>query len=191
MGFDLYGIDPQTVGTAPTRPETDNWDAPEWKQYYEDQRFYEQLNPGVYFRSNVWYWRPIVIFLNHIGAPQDMLDRMSDNSGNIITTEEITPYVNIFSQMLEDGSLDHYIADYKKELQNLPMEVCHCCNGKGKLDEQPIFWNKEWLGDGIHDCHVCEGSGEVKNFQTNYPMDKDVLVEFFEFAKLSGGFQVC
>lgn len=191
MGFDLYGINPQTVGTAPTRPETDDWNAPEWKQYFEDQRFFEQLNPGVYFRSNVWYWRPIVIFLEHLGAPKDLLERMSTNSGDIVNSEEITPYVELFYQMLSDGSLDHHIADYKREQQNLPNEVCHCCKGQGKLNEQPIFWDKEWLGDGIHDCHVCDGTGEVQNFMKNYPMDKDVLVEFFEFAKLSGGFQVC
>lgn len=191
MGFDLYGVDPQTVGSPPTRPENNDYNSQEWKNYWEEQSFYEQLNPGVYFRSNVWYWRPIIIFLKEIGAPIEMLNRMSDNSGNLITEEEISPYVDIFESMLQDGSLDLHIKLYKDTQQALPKETCHCCNGKGKLDEKPIFWSKEWLGDGIHDCHVCEGSGEVENYMSNYPMDKELLIEFFTFAKYSGGFNVC
>ena len=187
MGFDLYGVDQKTVGTPPTRPTTKDYESEEWKNYFADQEFYERLNPGVYFRSNVWYWRPIVIFMQHLGASEDLINKLSYNSGDLVSKEEISEFVDLFYTMLEDGSLDHFILDYKAEVDSLPKEECHCCDGTGKLKTQPMFnTDPDWDGT----CHVCKGSGEVENFRKNYPMDKDILVEFFEFAKLSGGFTV-
>lgn len=192
MGFDLHGINPQAIGERPVRPETEDRDDPAWDQYFSDLSFYESINPGVYFRSNIWYWRPIVIFMKELGASDELVEKLSYNSGDEVSEDEIKPFVALFNDMLESGSLDHFIADYEYMLDNLPQETCHVCNGEGTLEQKPIFWDeaKPWLGAHQHECHVCKGTGKVENFMKNYPMDKDHLVNFFQFAKHSGGFNV-
>ena len=69
MGFDLYGEEPKS-----------NTEMPDWVSDYQDERGWakwdkieedkkndeyfeateknEKENPGVYFRNNVWWWRP-------------------------------------------------------------------------------------------------------------------------------------
>ena len=59
MGVDISGINPQIVGE---RPKTPDWDAVtehERSQYFNSMDLFYSNNPGVYFRSNWWAWRPI------------------------------------------------------------------------------------------------------------------------------------
>lgn len=177
MGFDLYGVNPMSVGTPPVRPTSDfNYESEEWKNYFAEQEFYERLNPGVYFRSNVWYWRPVVDFIQSLGADEAMIRKLSYNDGAIISEEEFKDFIVLFYNMVEDGSLDHYIQARQAEIDSLPDEECPTCDGSGiRFSEM---------------CHSCNGKGMRENFMKNYPIDKDILLEFFEFAKLSGGFQI-
>jgi hypothetical protein len=59
MGVDISGIAPQIVGE---RPKELNWDTAtdyEKSQYFNAMDIFYSNNPGVYFRSNWWGWRPI------------------------------------------------------------------------------------------------------------------------------------
>jgi hypothetical protein len=91
MGVDIYGIDPQTTGK---RPQTPNWDEAsehEKSLYFNALGIWEDNNPGVYFRSNWWGWRPI-------HAIADMAIKLADlpfdtklwgeNSGGGLKTHE-------------------------------------------------------------------------------------------------------
>ena len=73
MGVDIYGRKDKWVGT---RPEID-W-SEDHSQEAKDEFFrlvdeFEEANPGYYFRSNWWGWRPIVI-LCEIAAHNEGLD---------------------------------------------------------------------------------------------------------------------
>ena len=59
MGVDIAGINPQIVGERPQEP---NWEtATEYERdmYINSMDLFYSNNPGVYFRSNWWGWRPI------------------------------------------------------------------------------------------------------------------------------------
>ena len=59
MGVDISGINPQIVGERPQEP---NWDTAtdyEKRLYFDKMDVFHSKNPGVYFRSNWWGWRPI------------------------------------------------------------------------------------------------------------------------------------
>ena len=60
MGMDISGLNPKITGTEPVFPR--NWDELSEKAqsfYWELKNDYERDNPGIYFRANIWSWRPI------------------------------------------------------------------------------------------------------------------------------------
>ena len=60
MGMDISGLNPKITGTEPVFPS--NWDELSEKAqsfYWELKNDYERDNPGIYFRSNVWWWRTL------------------------------------------------------------------------------------------------------------------------------------
>ena len=77
MGFDLSGLNPK-MNMKPEELSVYNkykdmdfrekWkalDADEelGKQYWNEYEKYQEANPGVYFRNNVWWWRPLWQFV--------------------------------------------------------------------------------------------------------------------------------
>ena len=72
MGMDVYGLKPRTKNPCPNPQDYTNRNlaGEEWEKiqkltkkqkdkYYQDKWEYEEKNPGVYFRNNVWWWRPL------------------------------------------------------------------------------------------------------------------------------------
>ena len=72
MGMDVEGINPVVVSKEPKRP-ADLFDESvvskmECDKYFEDLDEYKRINPGVYFRANVWSWRPLMEAMHESGA---------------------------------------------------------------------------------------------------------------------------
>ena len=70
MGFDLSGINPQINKTEAEykyyNEDTDIWKSDDEKlrnKYFKEMDDYHRANPGVYFRNNVWWWRPLWEFV--------------------------------------------------------------------------------------------------------------------------------
>ena len=59
MGVDIAGISPQIVGERPKEPDWDTATEYEKITYFDKMDGFHHENPGVYFRSNWWGWRPI------------------------------------------------------------------------------------------------------------------------------------
>ena len=87
MGMDVYGLKPKMNTEMPKAvkdmPEGKDWiDAfnkmsEEQKDtYYEAKDKHYEDNPGVYFRNNVWYWRPLWAFI-------------CDTCSNILTNKDM------------------------------------------------------------------------------------------------------
>ena len=86
MGMDVSGINPTVVGTKPKWPENfRDLSNAEQDAYYEAKNKFYDNNPGVYFRANVWSWRPIMEALWESGACYELEDKewehMSFNDG--------------------------------------------------------------------------------------------------------------
>jgi hypothetical protein len=65
MGFDLYGVKPKIKegSVQPTRPDWNTATETEKDEYYSALDSYEAENKGVYFRNNVWWWRPLAQYV--------------------------------------------------------------------------------------------------------------------------------
>ena len=61
MGMDVFGINP-VINPKSVKPPQINFmlaSDDERKSYFDANEKYESENPGIYFRANVWSWRPL------------------------------------------------------------------------------------------------------------------------------------
>ena len=100
MGFDLSGVNPKRH-TERSEYEfygdesinTHNVDNEEIRRkYWNEWEKYHDENPGIYFRNNVWYWRPlwqyVTVSCDDILTEKDM-ERGDYNDGHIISKTKV------------------------------------------------------------------------------------------------------
>ena len=197
MGMDVYGLDPQvnTVDeslysvylTYKDMDFDEKWkeldkDKDLREKYWEQKHAFEDLNPGAYFRNNVWWWRPLWHYVcqvcDDILTSEDM-DGCTDNSGYQIDTDKALRIGIRLHALVLDGSTQEWKEGYDKEVAELPKEPCFRCNGNNHGHAKK------------KDCKSCDKTGERENFQANYPFDVENVKAFATFCVESGGFEVC
>jgi len=118
MGMDVYGLKPKMNTEIPEvlkdMPEGKDWfDAfnkmsKEQKDiYYEAKDKHYEDNPGVYFRNNVWYWRPLWDYVckNVTSLTEEDREHGHSNSGHQISEEKAITIAGVLYAMLEDGAV--------------------------------------------------------------------------------------
>lgn len=104
--MDINGLNPTIIGDEPVFPK--DWDKLSQKAkdcYRELDKEYHIDNPGVYFRANIWSWRPMHLAiimaneLHHLDISPDVLDGMGYNSGHGLKTQD---ECNALAEALED-----------------------------------------------------------------------------------------
>jgi hypothetical protein len=117
MGMDVYGLKPKKNTKQPNVlkvPEgKDWWDSfqkmskKERDAYYVAKDKHYEDNPGIYFRNNVWYWRPLWDYVcQHVDSltEEDHIDGHS-NSGHKISEEKAITIAGVLYALLEDGTV--------------------------------------------------------------------------------------
>ena len=122
MGFDLYGMKPNVKEPAPELPSFKAEDNQETKDARERYWQWEKNNPGVYFRSNVWFWRPLWYFVTRIC--DDILTERdveggSSNDGHKINKTKSEKIAKRLYSMLDNGEVAEYEKGYKEHLNSL------------------------------------------------------------------------
>ena len=127
MGMDVYGLKPKKNTKQPNVlkvPEgKDWWDSfqkmreKERDAYYIAKDKYYEDNPGVYFRNNVWYWRPLWDYVckNVCSLTEEDQDHGHSNSGHQVSEEKAITIAGVLYAMLESGAV--------KEAEDLHMEA--------------------------------------------------------------------
>ena len=107
MGFDLHGISP--VKTTSNAIDPDSFEG--WK---------EDAEAGIYFRNNVWYWRPlweyVAIVCDDILTLKDYKYGQS-NDGDIIEAEKA---INIGERLRISLAEGHYDKIVEEINENVP-----------------------------------------------------------------------
>ena len=197
MGFDVYGMNPKnntidenefSVYLAYNNMSFDDkWKALDKdeklkKLYFEQMDGYENVNPGNYFRNNVWWWRPLWHYVcqtcDDILTEEDMEGGCSNSGHEINADKALTIGVRLHAAVL-DGSVQEWKDGYDKETAALPKEPCFRCNGNNHGH------NKK------KDCKSCDKTGERENWQSSYPFHVENVKHFATFCIESGGFEVC
>ena len=170
MGFDLYGIKPQENTEKPEILNQSFIDVAEdiQEEFWIAQDEYEHQNPGVYFRLNVWTWRPVWTFV--YGSCDDILtqkdyDSGQFNDGHRISKTKATRIAKRLQKLDKLGILEAYECEVKGYVKTAKQE------------------NKK--------LEVSEKYGDKYNWASEYPFYRDHVVEFALFCEQSGGFTIC
>ena len=107
MGFDLYGLKPNNPNNLvkPTLPP--ELIKSKMKEYYNAIDKYESEVVGYYFRNNVWFWRPLWMFVckncSDILSEKDM-QMGTYNDGHKISKTKATRIGKRLKKLLRDGT---------------------------------------------------------------------------------------
>ena len=106
MGFDLNGINPVIKSEAPENKE----------DYEALQRWYKD-NPGIYFRNNVWWWRPLWDFVcsncDDILTEEDMNHGCFNDNHKISETKAKKIAKRLYA-LIEDKTVEDYELVYEE-----------------------------------------------------------------------------
>ena len=158
---------------------------------------------GRYFRRNVWGWHPLWGYVEDVHPEiAELVQYAHSNDGDGLNATKAAELARLLIDDFESGAATQYVADRNKALSELPLEDCDLCGSTGiRTDEvgtkagQPekvlepevaiiLGRDKGW-------CNGCGGSGKTAPWETNYYLDEDDVVEFAEFLKDCGGFEIC
>ena len=83
--------------------------------YWEEYNEFEAANPGVYFRNNCWWWRPLWDFVcntcEDFLTPNDM-ERGSYNDGHLITKVKSKRIAVRLNKLLKSDDVRDYALSY-------------------------------------------------------------------------------
>ena len=120
MGFDLYGIEPKENMKEPAILKKNIFKMRSDKQkekYWNARDLYNEKNPGIYFRNNVWWWRPLWDYVCEV-CYQVMTDEDVQagqyNDGVDISKETSIKMYKILETLLDAGEVKKKEEAYKK-----------------------------------------------------------------------------
>ena len=196
MGFDLSGMNPK-VNTEPSKLVAEvkknwsqNYDAlneGEKNQYHEEYTKWQENNPGLYFRANVWGWRPLWAYVYSLCSDvltEEEYESCSYNDGAEISEVKAYAIAEILFKALKDGDVEAAILLKKAHNDALPDEDCEYCENGIRVMKNEDGTEEEQT------CNSCKGSAKVRPFNTHYSTSVDQVKRFAIFAKESGGFTV-
>ena len=196
MGFDLSGLNPKMNKTHDKYPTYKKYEdmnfSKKWKlfdadeklrdKYWEEKDKFQEDNPGIYFRNNCWWWRPLWQFVcerfDDILTEEDM-EHGTCNDGHEIDEDKAMKIGIELTAMLKSGRIKEYSDRYKANIKALPKVVCTICNGNNHGNRKK------------KDCNVCGKTGKRDDWATSYPFDVENMKEFARFCLESGGFSIC
>jgi len=158
---------------------------------------YEDKNPGVYFRNNCWWWRPLANFIIEKcdWLTQEQQARLHDNSGFEFSHHEAGTIADTLQKMVDDGT-----AAEREEMNKREMKIAEEWNKginaqQGELEKEAI---KE-TGDAKlvpydypeHFKKKWDDLQKQTDRKASYPFKEANIKEFICFLRECGGFKVC
>ena len=195
MGFDLSGVNPKMNMKKEELPVYDKYEKMDWPdrwkvldknkkerdKYWKENDEFQKANPGIYFRNNVWWWRPLWQYV--CDEFPDLLDdndceRGCYNDGHEITEDKAMKIGVELTAMLEDGRVQAHNDMYEAQLEALPQVDCYVCDNNNRGNKK----KKE--------CKPCNQTGKKDDWAKSYPFDVENVREFAKFCLESGGFEI-
>jgi len=201
MGMDVYGVNPTIrINTKkPERPKDLHKGASDnvIKKYFAQEQEYEDKNPGVYFRNNCWWWRPLANFIIEKcdWLTQEQQARLHDNSGFEFSQHEAGTIADTLQKMVDAGTAaereemnkrERAVAEewnkgiYAQQSEVEKEAIKETGNAKLVPYDYPDHFKKKW--DDLQ---------EQTDRKAHYPFKEANVKEFICFLRECGGFKVC
>ena len=114
VGFDLSGKDPVLHTPCPEElKDLRHGTEEKWKL---EEKWHSE-NPGIYFRNNVWYWRPLWQYVTDVCGDiltDDDLNHGSYNDGHFISKAKSVRIARRLNQLIDDGDVATHEEEYEK-----------------------------------------------------------------------------
>jgi len=201
MGMDVYGVNPTIrVNTKkPERPKNLHKGASDdvVKKYFEQSQEFEDKNPGVYFRNNCWWWRPLANFIIEKcdWLTQEQQARLHDNSGFEFSQHEATTIADTLQKKVDDGTAAER-EDVNKRERAVAEEWNKGINAQQEELEKEV--KKETGDDKLvpydypeHFKKKWDDLQKQMDNRASYPFKEANVKEFICFLRECGGFKVC
>ena len=125
MGMDVYGRNPQQnadINKFEVYAKYSKMDFDEkWKyldadktkreEYWKEEDQYQSANPGVYFRNNVWWWRPLWDYCRYV-APHLINDELwldgHNNDGDGLDDKDAKELGILLIKSFENGKFEEF-----------------------------------------------------------------------------------
>lgn len=188
MGVDIYGRNPQLKSEKPEIEfETASDNAR--KEYFEAVEKWEEENPGYYFRSNWWGWRPIVAMVETASIVHDVkinTQKWHYNDGEGPETQE---ECDVIADLLE-----HMINTSDSPLKEND-DVLYACMGSWCTSEGGFLTeneenqlNEQYPIGTILTSSIISSDGRI--VQPSHSVSYSLIKEFIHFLRNCGGFQI-
>ena len=118
MGFDLSGMNPNMSSPQPELPPFTERTDKHWAEYHE----WQDENCGVYFRNNVWSWRPLWHFVSSVCGnilTEKDIESGSYNDGHKICKTKANRIASRLFKLIRMGNVKAYESAYRKQQQSL------------------------------------------------------------------------
>jgi hypothetical protein len=158
---------------------------------------------GEYYRQSIWGWHPLWRYVEMYHEQYaDKVEHAHSNDGDGLEAEDSSQLALCLKQDLLTGMAKQRLVEWQKELDELPLEECDLCQGKGiRTDENGVKFGmdkqelsaeqSQKLSRRIGYCNGCEGVGKKEPFIKNYSTSLDDIREFADFLADCGGFEIC
>ena len=196
MGMDISGINPTITGEEPVFPDNFRELSDKARAFYwEIKNDWDEANPGVYFRANVWSWRPIHMAIccanemYDLEMSDDLLDGISHNSGyGLKDQEHCDKLANALNDMIE-GMKESNIERFGF---NMGMWNCKEDTFLKLTKKEEDSLNIEFpRGQLITDFPIKLGTRKKSlEIYPSHITSVEHVEEFIQFLKHCGGFEV-
>ena len=118
MGFDLSGMNPNMSSPEPKLPPFTERTDKHWAAYRE----WQEENCGVYFRNNVWWWRPLWHFVSAVCGSiltEKDIESGSYNDGHKICKTKANRIASRLFKLIRKGDVKAYESAYRKHQDSL------------------------------------------------------------------------
>lgn len=190
MGVDISGLNPTILSERPASIDYEKATEAEKETYWEALDKWRDENPGEYFRSNWWGWRPIHMLCEIVSRKYQLrinTNRWGENSGYGLKSPK---KCEDLANALEDHINTHLTEELKEDSDRFYLCMGSWCTDEGKflpsevddkLQEQYPFGTVLFSGVVLQDGTVAypsHGSSlrHVKNW--------------IAFLKNCGGFEI-
>ena len=137
MGMDVHGLNPKQskqIVDFPTYAELskmgfkDRWEKLDSDdnlkdKYWLEQEQFEIANPGIYFRNNVWWWRPLWNYCYLVAddiISEELFNSGEYNNGAGLNDKDAKLLGNRLMECIADGSTIKYQAEFIQNQDDLP-----------------------------------------------------------------------
>ena len=190
MGVDIYGRMPKIVSERPEQIDFKSSTDDEKQEYLNKVEEWEAKNPGIYFRTNWWGWRPILMLCekaeDKYRLKMDISYRDSNDVNGLRTQKQCDRLANALELMLNDIVYKDFMADNSSVIHMVTGNWHVTDTGEVFLDEKNEL-NEKYEYGTILIAPVVTKKGVM--VQPRYSCSSRHIKKWIIFLRECGGFE--